>query len=112
MPALSPFRPGCNRDLGYLYVTAMELDDEGKDEFAIALNLDSTVVLPFLQQTGAATKPFCRRPKARYRATLREEGLLAIRASLPDSRTTPTSPQHADPTTRQSSTEWRRLGQR
>jgi len=52
------FQARLHRDLGFVYVTALERVDDGKDEFAIALNLDPTVVLPFLQQTGAATKAF------------------------------------------------------
>ena len=52
------FQARLHRDLGFIYVTAMDRVDDGKDEFAIALNLDPSVILPFLQQTGAATKAF------------------------------------------------------
>jgi len=52
------FSARLHRDLGFIYIAGLEKADEGRDEFEAALNLDSTVLLPFLMQTGAVHKAF------------------------------------------------------
>jgi len=52
------FQARLHRDLGFLYVAGLENAENGEAEFELALDLDPTVILPFVMQTGAVRKVF------------------------------------------------------
>lgn len=90
------FQARLHRDLGFVYATGLELVDDGKDEFSVALDLDPTVVLPFVQQTGKATKAFAEAKKEAASGATKKPSAKAEGAAAPATATA-TEPKKGKP---------------
>lgn len=86
------FSARLHRDLGYLYVDALKRVDDGKDEFTVALSLDSTVILAEPMLSLAVTESFADVKKAVVKPAPVETPQPTEPAGEPDAEAKPESP--------------------